>query len=76
MTREQKVALRNLEIAFRECGKVGLAFVGMESNILAYQRDELLAGSKAKDDFLEHQRKLGQGTTIKTYDAYIDSGGW
>lgn len=77
----QEVALKNLESAFRDCARVGLVFIGMDSSLLAFDHEELKKAGYYNVDqagYAPHNamNKLNQGITVDTSKSYLDSGGW
>ena len=75
LNEKQEMALRHLSAAFEQAGKLGLCFVGMESDLLAFDYGALLQAGYQFEP-LSAMRHLGQGAMVETHASYLDSGGW
>jgi hypothetical protein len=75
MKEEQLNAIKRLEAAFQGCRLVGLCFIGMDDEVLAFDLNELLDAGWNNEPHVA-MKALGQGTPVNTYGSYKDSGGW
>ena len=72
---EQVDALLVLESALRRCRRSGLAFVGMDDSLLAFDGVSLNKAGWQVDSH-KSMKACGQGYKVKTAGSYRDSGGW
>lgn len=82
--KEVKIAIKNLEKALNDCGKLGIRICGMDDG-LVYATDEMIAKTPdagnnyctVADAYKAHAPDeailIGE---IKAKGIYIDSGGW
>jgi hypothetical protein len=89
-TREQTLALAQLERAFAAAKKAGIAICGMDTDLIAYPSRSLAAALRIAEarpnlhtsglgGLYEAQRILcdrGRDRTVNTHKVYRDSGGW
>ena len=77
--KNQKAAIKKLEAAFLSCLRARLVFCGVDDNLLCTSdtvefRDNAKASS-ACETILKLDNNGGEVKFIKTYRAYLDSGG-
>jgi hypothetical protein len=74
--RSQLAAIDNLELALARCAMKGVALVGMDDQLLAFDAAELLkVREDPRGDHHEGYRRIGS-ILVKDSGAYVDSGGW
>lgn len=74
MNAKQWAALKKLEDAFLECKKAGLAFAGVDSDLLATVKsqefEKLRKSTSAVEAMLDSENHA-----VPTHGTYMDSGG-
>lgn len=74
LTNPQVEVITKLEAVLAECADVGIALIGMDTSLLAYNRSKLM-NAGFNDDPINAQNTLDGGYAVKDHEVYLDSGG-
>lgn len=84
MTSVEETALRNLELAFAKCDKLGIKFSGMDNSLLFCTAPQFVKARQARSDRKADYNEVAFAVVkdypdtgqVKTGGSYVDSGGF